>query len=153
VPRLIALAAVAAVALAGCGGGGSGSEEELSAKQVVQRLKAQGLPIRKVEVYTPALESPELGSPVQYTSKVNFMDTRLDEDSLTHEIDTQEGGSVEVFENADDAAERADYVRGITENSSLLAEYGYLRDRVFLRLSHALTPNQAEAYNKALESL
>ena len=68
-------------------------------------------------------------------------------------IDTEQGGSVEVFGSEGDAKQRADYVRSITRGSAIFAEYSYLRGRVFLRVSKELTPRQAKAYEQALKDL
>jgi hypothetical protein len=145
---------LAALFLAGCGGGNGGKEfgSGLTAAQVVQRLKAQGLPIGTVTVYNAATdENHLLGRPGEYTSKVNFRDTRIE--NPADPTDVSAGGSVEVFKSTGDAKKRADYVRAITTGSALFGEYSYLRDRVFLRVSKDLTPQQAKRYESVLNQL
>jgi len=148
--------------LVGCGGGDGAKSGEskfgkrLSAAQIVKRLRAQGLPIGKMEAYNASTDpNTLLGRPGQYTSKVNFIDTRVEQSGYTGEetIDTEQGGSVEVFGSEGDAKQRADYVRSITRGSAIFAEYSYLRGRVFLRVSKKLTPRQAKAYEQALKDL
>ena len=86
--------------------------------------------------------------------KANFVDRRSKEESSEPgEIDSSQGGSVEIFDSEEDAQKRAEYVRGITEGSGLFAEYSYVRGRVFLRVSGKLTPTQAEEYEAALQRL
>jgi hypothetical protein len=64
------------------------------------------------------------------------------------------GGGVEVFASEADAKKRAEYVSSLTDTGNpLFAEYHYRRGRVFLRLSHELTPAQAREYKAALNRL
>jgi hypothetical protein len=149
--------AAAAVLAAGCGGGaegGGGSEfgAEVTAADIAHALKAQGLPIGKITVFNAATDPNKLlGRPGQYTSKVAFRDTRI-KDELDP-TDVSAGGGVEVSENAGDAKKRAEYVRGFTEGSGVFSEYSYVRGRVFLRVSHELTPRQAKEYESVLNRL
>jgi hypothetical protein len=157
------LALALAITAAGCGGGaktdGSGQAqfgEILSAGSLVGLFQANGLPVGKFQVYNASTDPNKLlGRPGLYTSKANFVDTRIDQSGFAGEktIDTEQGGSVEVFASEEDAKQRADYVRSITRGSALFAEYSYLRDRVFLRLSKELTPKQAKAYERLMRSL
>lgn len=140
--------------LAGCGGGGRAASfgEHLSAATVVNRLAATGLPIGKMEVYNATTDPNHLlGRPGEYTSKVNFRDTRIKNPS--DPTDPSAGGSVEVFKSAGDAKKRADYFRAIAAGSPILGEYNYLRGRVWLRVSLDLTPREAKQYERALQRL
>lgn len=148
--------------LVGCGGAKSGGGghaqfgDILDAGSLVGLFQANGLPVGKFQVYKARTDPNHLlGRPGEYTSKANFVDTRIDQSGFAGEktIDTEQGGSVEVFASEGDAQKRADYVRSITRGSALFAEYSYLRDRVFLRLSKELTPKQARAYERLLRSL
>ena len=160
-PRLALVALVCL--LVGCGGGpksdGSGHAqfgEILDVGSLVGLFQANGLPVGKFQVYNASTDPNKLlGRPGFYTSKSNFIDTRIDQSGFAGEktIDTEQGGSVEVFASEGDAKQRADYVRSITRGSALFAEYSYLRDRVFLRLSKELTPKQAKAYERLMRSL
>lgn len=94
-----------------------------------------------------------LGRPNQYTSKVNFKDTRLKPDSLADDLDVQEGGSIEVFENKSDAIRRKEYIEGIGKGFSPFSEYTYREGTVLLRLSHRLLPKQAAEYEDALNGI
>ena len=149
--------------VAGCGGGAkSGGSRHaqfgqyVDAGSLVGLFQANGLPVGKFQVYNASTDPNKLlGRPGLYTSKSNFIDTRIKASSFASpgEIDTDQGGSVEVFASEEDAKKRADYVRSITRGSALFAEYRYLRDRVFLRVSKELTPKQANAYNRLMRKL
>lgn len=129
------------------------SSKPRSARQVVQRFKRAGLPIGRVEVYTATTDLNHLlGRPGQYTSKANWIDTRIKgEGSSGTSIDSVRGGSVEVFGTLADASRRARYVRAVTQSSSAFVEYDFQRGSVLLRLSRDLTPAQASAYKAALK--
>jgi hypothetical protein len=130
--------------------------EYLDAGSLVGLFQANGLPVGRYQVYNASTDPNHLlGRPGLYTSKVNFVDTRIDQSGYAGEktIDTNQGGSVEVFGTEDDAKQRADYVRSITRGSAIFAEYSYLRGRVFLRLSKELTPKQAKAYDLLMRKL
>lgn len=117
------------------------------AEAVVNALIDAGIPVDNITVYTAENDPNELlGRPNQYTSKVNFADTRLDQSG-----DDPVGGSVEVFANEEDAKNRYDYVDGIGEKMSLFAQYLYLTGPVLLRLDKSLTPDQAKEYQDAFD--
>ena len=118
-----------------------------SADEVLQELKDRELPVGESVAYTAKTDPNDLlGRPNQYTSKVNFKDTRLKPDSLADDLDVQEGGSIEVFENKSDAIRRKEYVEGIGKGFSPFSEYTYREGTVLLRLSHRLLPKQAAEY-------
>jgi zinc-ribbon domain len=122
-----------------------------SADEVLQGLKDKDLPIGESVAYTAENDPNDLlGRPNQYTSKVTFKDTRIDPHSIADKIDVRNGGSIEVFENQDDATARKNYVESIGKAFAPAAEYTYREGTVLLRLSHQLTPKQAEEYENAL---
>jgi hypothetical protein len=122
-----------------------------SANEVLQGLKDRELPVGESVAYTAKTDPNDLlGRPNQYTSKVNFKDTRLKPDSLADNLDVQEGGSIEVFENESDAIRRKEYLESIGKGFSPFSEYTYREGTVLLRLSHRLLPKQAAEYENAL---
>jgi hypothetical protein len=130
----------------------SGASRPDDATEVVQALEDEGMPIGQSKSYTAENDPNELlGRPGQYTSKIIFKDTRLKPDPIASEFDVQNGGSVEVFENEDDAIRRQDYLEGITQSFAPFNEYAYREGTVLLRLSHRLTPQQADEYEAALQ--
>jgi hypothetical protein len=123
------------------------SQHAKTATQVHLALRHHGMPIGKFVRYTEVTDVNHLlGRPGQYTSKVNFHDTRL---ARAAGFDTSGGGSIEVFKNRSDAVRRFKYVQAFGKES-LFAEYDYLDGLVLLRLSNVLTPSQAAKYKTAL---
>jgi hypothetical protein len=124
------------------------------ASAVVAALKAAGLPIGDVIVYTASTDSNHLlGRPGGYVSKASFADTRITaadaRDDSPGSVDL--GGSVEVFSNASEAKARAAYIHTAQAAVQILGtEYDYTAGPVLLRVSQVLTPDQAAAYQKAL---
>jgi hypothetical protein len=149
------------VVIMAVGVAGSGSQVSIpsfgtpqSADDVLQGLKDKEMPISESIVYTAKNDPNELlGRPNQYTSKVMFKDTRLNPDPIAKEFDVQNGGSIEVFEDEDDAIARAKYLETITKSFSFSAEYAYREGTVLLRLSHRLTPDQAAEYEDAFKDV
>lgn len=122
------------------------------AKAIIEALKEAGLPIGEIEAYTAETDPNELlGRPGQYVSKANFVDTRIKEE-VGENVEVENGGSVEVFANEEDAKRRFDYVSEIAK-SGLFSEYDYLHGTVLLRLSHKLTPDQAKEYEQKLAEI
>ena len=125
-----------------------------SADEVLQELKDEELPIGESVAYTAKNDPNDLlGRPNQYTSKVTFEDTRLKPDPMANKFDVQNGGSIEVFENKDDAIRRKEYVGDIGKSFSPFSEYIYREGTVLLRLSHRLTPKQAAEYEDVLKGI
>lgn len=165
------IASALSVGLVGCGGetqsGGEAqnsssisnisSETQLSlstmnAAQITEYLKAQGLPITNEIDYTEETDPNKLlGRPNQYTSKVNFADSRITEQ---YDIENDPiGGTIEVFSNSGDAKKRKEYVEAIAQNVSFATQYIYQFDNVLMRMAHELTPTQAAEYEAALQQL
>src|SRR5262249_40700070 len=87
-----------------------------------------------------------LGRSHGYTSKVNFVDSRLG--AGTGSFDPNEGGSVEVFSSKGDAKSRMQLIDKITQTDPALGDgYDYLEGAALLRLSNKLVPAQAKAYD------
>lgn len=94
-------------------------------------------------------ENELLGRPNQYTSKVDFAITTLEQKDETD----LKGGSIEVFENNEDAVARATYIENIGKEYPFLVEYDYVNDYILLRIDKSITPSEAERYNKALQEI
>lgn len=148
---------ISVMLLSACGSSTSSKPEEkkpTNAEEVVQALKSAGLPIGEIKVFDASSDPNELlGRPGQYTSKVNFIDTRVKSEGKTN-IDVISGGSVEFFDNKDDAQARFEYVSTISKKmGGMFVEYDYLEGKVFLRLSKELTPEQAKEYENVLKEI
>lgn len=127
------------------------SWKEQTAESICNLLKEQIPSIGAVAVYNEENDINKLlGRPNQYTSKVNFADTRIEQTS--DNIDDVIGGSIEVFENEKNAQARKDYIASIMEQLPTMTEYDYLYGNVLLRLDKSLTPSQAKEYADILET-
>lgn len=133
-------------------------KQQLTAEEIVVKLKEKGLNIGKYVTYTEETDLNDLlGRPNQYISKTTFevvgleqINSNLDSEYfLEEEINEPIGGTVEVFNNEEDMKKRKEYVEAISSSMSALAEYSYSKDYVLLRLNHELTPSQAKEYEKA----
>ncbi|HBI05357.1 MAG TPA: hypothetical protein DDY49_15185 [Paenibacillaceae bacterium] len=129
------------------------STKPTDANSIINALKSAGIPVGNVNVYTEA-DDPNnlLGRPGQYTSKVNFVDTRVNEDS-TQDIEVSNGGSVEVFVNENDAKSRYEYISNIAKSAPIFNEYDFRYGNVVLRISKKLTPTQEKEYEEALTNV
>lgn len=130
-------------------------QTQRSAADLLAGLKAQQLPIGESVVFTAATdENHLLGRPGQYIGKASWHDTRV-EDSGDHgpDLSVDDGGSIEVFANAADAQRRFEYVASIASTGGVFAEYDYLSGDVLLRLTRFLTPEEANQYRYALNTL
>lgn len=87
-----------------------------------------------------------LGRPGQYTSKINFEITTLQQCDDGDPV----GGSIEVFETNEDAKKRSEYIQSITQGMSALGEYNYINDCVLLRIDYDVAPSDATNYEQAL---
>jgi hypothetical protein len=166
------LAVILTLILAACGGAASSSSSSSAvptftpkpavkhsgqtAAQIVDALKSKGLPITDSFAYDENTDLNKLlGRPNQYTGKVNFRDSRTSySDAKGADINVNDGGSVEVFANATDAAKRYAYVQALSSSGGLFAEYDYYDNGLaLLRVSHELTPTQEKEYEDAFTAL
>lgn len=124
---------------------------KMSAEELITEFELSGFPINKVINYTAETDTNKLlGRPNQYTSKINFSDSRLEQFDEENE---PVGGSIEVFNNQEDAQNRKNYIDEIGKNASIFVEYSYICDNVLLRLDKGFTPEEAEEYKKAFECI
>jgi len=148
-PLALTAAATLLVSLTACGG----PTADLDAAGVIEAIAGQGLPVTLTVTYTAETDpNKQLGRPNGYTSKAAFTDSRINAADVAgkKEGDVGLGGSVEVFDDADQAQQRADYIQEIGKKLPVLGEYDYVAGPVLLRVSKELTPDQAEAFEAAL---
>lgn len=155
--------AVAALVLAGCSSAPSSSaapgaapststsaapHRPASAAALAARLKAAGLPVSGLIIYTAVTDpNHELGRQGGYTGKVAWVDRRAEKAgagkpaTADERGDVSYGGGIEVFPTAAQARARAQYIQGFGQ---MLADgYDYTDGGALLRLSKYLTPAQA----------
>lgn len=132
------------------------SNNNMTAEDIANKLKEKNANVGNIFVYTAETDLNNLlGRPNQYTSKVTFEDTRLEQTNYDNEFLTEEerqepiGGTIEVFENEEDMKNRKEYVETISSQASMFAEYAYSAGNALLRLDNQLTPDQAKEYEEA----
>lgn len=126
--------------------------KELDAQQVVIALTKAISNTKAATVYTAATDPNKLlGRPNGYTSKADFTDGRA-KPEIDDEV--QNGGSVEVYDEPADAEERSKFIQDTLKAMKIFGtEYHYLNGGILLRVSGALTPDQAAEYETALKQL
>lgn len=143
------LIAVMCLVMAGCGGKTEKkiNMNTMTAEEIIQVIKDKGLPVGTVVSYTAETDTNNLlGKPNQYTSKVNFEDTRIKD----NKPDDPLGGTIEVFNNKQDASARKKYIEDVTKDRPVLQQYMYLCDNILLRIENRLTIDQAKEYADVL---
>jgi hypothetical protein len=129
---------------------------EPTAASVESVLMAAGLPISGLIVYNATTDPNHLlGRPTGYSSKDAWQDGRIDQTGQAAEVgDISWGGGIEVFPNAAEAQERANYLQTIDAGSSLFgSEYDYTLGPILVRISGTLTPDQAATYQSAFPEM
>lgn len=147
----------ALVLLTGCGDKAATSNEAVAtaptpkvetAEDVIGLFTAAGLKVENVVNLTAESDSNQLlGRPGQYTSKSFFYDARRPKQPESDEGEH----TVEVFASAEDAKRRHDYIKSMTENMPMLAQYQVLRGPVLVRFDKAMLPAQVEEYKRVIE--
>lgn len=147
---LVILLSFSLLLIAGCGSSATDASKELTAEDYVKYFKDAGLPIGEVLVVSEDNDPNKLlGRPNQYTSKIIFEDTRVEQLG-----EGPVGGTVEVFNNKDDMNKRKDYLEGIINSGpAIFVQYIYAKDNAILRLENDLTPEQAEEYGGILQEV
>lgn len=122
----------------------------LTIEEIIGIFVEAGLPITEIIYYTEETDPNELlGRPNQYVAKANWTDNRIS--SLQGGV--QAGGSIELFLNPTNMQARKDYLESVTQIMSMTVEYAYSNGNILLRLSHSLTPTQAQEYESILMSI
>ncbi|SNS20804.1 hypothetical protein SAMN06295912_102270 [Sphingomonas laterariae] len=120
-------------------------EKTVTAADVIDHFKKQGLPISDITVYTAENDPNKLlGRPNQYVAKANFFDTRHPADEANN--------TVEIFASEESAKARRDYVEAVTKDMPMLVQYQFLAGNILIRLDKAVTPAESEEYRKALDA-
>lgn len=127
----ILLCSLLVFTMVGCG---SSSNKKLTAEEYGNKLKEAGLAIDNIEVTTADNDVNKLlGRPNQYTSKINF-----------------DNGSIEVFNNKEDATNRKEYIDNIGKKMPLAVEYSYINNAgALLRINKKVSPEDAQKYEDA----
>lgn len=125
--------------------------ENIQAFDVLSLFQKQNLPIGNYEEYDETSDpNGLLGQSNSYIQKISFADTRLKAES---DYSTQPlGGTIEIFQNEEDAKARYTYLRNVT-TSSVQSMYMYQHKTILLRLEKRLSVSQAQEYEEILKNL
>lgn len=122
----------------------------MNAYQIITEFKNAGHPVENIINYSAATDDNHLlGRPNQYTSKVNFADSRLSQ----YNSSDPNGGTIEVFNNYSDALKRKQYLDIVYNSFPRLRMYIYQYSNVLVRLSFDLTPDQTGVYQDGFRKL
>lgn len=122
----------------------------MNAYQIITEFKNAGHPVENIINYSAETDDNHLlGRPNQYTSKVNFADSRLSQYSSSD----PNGGTIEVFNNYSDALRRKQYLDIVYSSFPRLRMYIYQYSNVLVRLSFDLTPDQTGVYQDGFRKL
>lgn len=119
------------------------SQKKDTVAGVIEKLKAADLPISDYTIFDDNTD-PNGSGDHAYIEKGIFFDDRID-------WDYEEGdgsGSVEIFNSAEDAQKRADYINGFAALDTY--RYQLISNNALIRLNTAMTHEQAKEYADAL---
>lgn len=123
---------------------------KMSDEQIINKFIEAGFPISKVIVYTEETDVNELlGRPKGYIQKTNFADSRYEQYNIDED---PVGGTIEIFNNSEDAKARYEYLDSVYDVISGRA-YMYLRNNILFRIHSELTPTHAKEYEAGLDAL
>lgn len=128
------------------------SPSAATAATVAQAITRAVPQARQIAAYTAASDPNHLlGRPHEYTSKVEFSDSRIRAADVQGQppASLQYGASIEVFADSMDAGARMGSIQANAAGQPAFAEYDYVHGNVLVRVSHYLTPDQAADYDRA----
>ena len=146
---------------------------KMTAEEIVNRLKENGLDIGEIVTYTEETDINNLlGRPNQYITKSTFAINSIkqpekttaeelknngwSENEIQEELILQNepiGGTIETFNNKEDMEKRKNYIESISSSASIFAQYIYSNDYALLRLESDLTPEQAKKYETTFNEI
>src|SRR4051794_8330293 len=129
----------------------SSASAPMSPADVVAAIQAAVPQVTKVVELTAANDPNELlGRPNGYTAAWKIYDSRAECDSP---LDTTCGATIEVWPTTADAKSRSAYIQGILKKAPMLGtEYDTVSGAILLRVTGNLTPGEAAAYARVLDS-
>jgi Predicted solute binding protein len=126
------------------------TSEITSIEAVIKLFTDANLPLTEITYLTEETDANELiGRPNQYIAKVIWRDERIKGQTNPG---VQAGGSIEMFLNSANMETRKAYLDTVTQAFSIFVEYSYGNGIFLLRLSHSLTPTQAQEYESLFMS-
>jgi hypothetical protein len=114
----------------------------LTAMAAVNELIDHGADITNIIEYDENTDPNEqLGRPNCYTQKVNFT------------FNGKYEGTVEIFEDIEDATARAEYIETISASAPAIGYYVFQHDLAVFRLELNVLPSDADAFDSILDEL
>lgn len=138
--------------------GGAGVTGEVDVSRVVEHLRANDLPLERVDVYDAETDPlKRLGRPGQYVGKAIFHDGRMPLEMQTGSENVisfqSSGGIIETYPSPADVETRLRALEvARAQFPAAPPEYQYTNGVILLRLGHVLTPDQAAQYETAIQS-
>ena len=127
--------------------------DDKNAGQIAEILKDSGMNIGEIQSFNADTDPGEmLGRPGGYLSKANFLDKELQKKGesymIKHDgvINYSYGGTIEVFETAELAKNRGDYLENLSVTTPYNKYYTYRFCNVVFRVGDEATPAQAQKY-------
>ncbi|EAF6348214.1 TPA: hypothetical protein LES10_001953 [Listeria monocytogenes] len=143
-------------------------KNKVTATSTLDSFVNADIPMYKNVVFTEETDPNELlGRPNSYIAKIDFNDKSaidriaakniedlgLEEsdkgDQVQQLISDRTGGTIEEFKTEKDLQNRLEYLQDLPVKSNVDNEYRYSSGKVLLRIDSALTPSEAESYEKA----
>lgn len=128
----------------------------IDAEKAIEAFKDNGLSVGQVIFYDEKTDPNKLlNRPNQYTQKVAFEDTSIEQPNsefLTDGDTPINGGTIEVYPTNEGAIKRKEYIEQVTEGMPMLQQYIYINKTAVLRLEHDILPSDAERYNVVFQS-
>lgn len=147
-----------------------------SAKEVVRRMKELGIPITDEINYTAENDVNEkLGRPGEYTEKTNWNDDDSIKSKLKKDKERYKGMSsnitasvlkqmektyrksldntIEKFDNTEDLNKRYEYIKSLSDSTSIVNQYLYKQDNYLMRVSYDVSPTNAKKYETIFNKL
>lgn len=120
---------------------------KLTAQSIFDKLKeTEAKSITKVVIVDADHdESGLFGRPNQYTEKIEWKDSRIQNSQVT--------SSIEVFKTAEDATARKTYLEGIIKSMPTFIQYIEQKDNILLRIEGGLKPAQSNEYIKVFKAM
>lgn len=129
--------------------------EPVTADDIVRALVGAELPLRTFVVFDEETDpNGWIGRDGGYLSKASFADERIQQ--RNDRPDADDGGTVEVFGDAEDARARSEYVLRVLRRVPFVSPAGqfhYLAGPILLRLAGQLTPKQRQEYERVLRTM
>ncbi len=124
------------------------SGQNVSVESFRLKLSDSNIPIKDFRVFNAETDPNSLlGRPGRYIEKASWLDSRVDPEKTSSDC------TVEAFKDLADLQERMKHLDQVYGAIPITKAYVFTHKNLILRVPFDLTPDQADAYKKVLESL